>query len=123
MRVRIFSVLSTAALGLIFVAQATEARADVIFSNFGPGQTYQGASWWNVGDVPGTPAQVLAFSFTPNHDGDADGRGPGLGERTVDDVNAAECVYRVGFWRSAGLHPGCADAIRKPFRFMPRLPW
>ncbi len=65
MRVRIFSVLSTAALGLIFVAQATEARADVIFSNFGSGQTYQGASWWNVGGVPGTPAQVLAFSFTP----------------------------------------------------------
>jgi hypothetical protein len=65
MRVRIFSVLSAAVFGLIFVAQATEARADVIFSNFGPGQTYQGASWWNVGGVPGSASQVAAFSFTP----------------------------------------------------------
>jgi PEP-CTERM motif len=65
MRVRIFSVLPTAALALMFVTQAREARADVIFSNFGPTQTYVGNSWWNVGAVPGTPAQVMAFSFTP----------------------------------------------------------
>ncbi len=64
MRVRIFSVLSTAALALIFATQAREARADVIFSNFGPGQTYQGAKWWDVGAVGGT-SQVVAFSFTP----------------------------------------------------------
>ncbi|HXS11766.1 MAG TPA: choice-of-anchor R domain-containing protein [Acidobacteriaceae bacterium] len=69
MRVRILSVLSgvlsTAALGLMFVTQAREARADVIFSNFGAGQTFVGNSWWDVGGVPGTPAQVVAFSFTP----------------------------------------------------------
>lgn len=66
MRVRIFGVLSTAALALTFATQAREVRADVIFSNFGPGQTYQGASWWNVGTTPGAAAaQVLAFSFTP----------------------------------------------------------
>lgn len=64
MRVRIFSVLSTAALGLIFVAQATEARADVIFSNFGAGQTYQGNKWADVG-TGSMGQQVVAFSFTP----------------------------------------------------------
>jgi hypothetical protein len=65
MRVRIFSVLSAAAFGFFFVAQATEARADVIFSNFGPGQTYNGSSWWNVGGIAGTPSEVNAFSFSP----------------------------------------------------------
>lgn len=68
MRVRIFSVLSTAALGLIFVAQATEARADVIFSNFGAGQTYNGSSWADVGNGP-LGQQVVAFSFTPTTTG------------------------------------------------------
>src|SRR5580704_8483196 len=64
MRVRIVSALSTAALALILVASAREMRADVIFSNFGAGQTYQGASWWDVGlGTPGTPAQVVAFPF------------------------------------------------------------
>jgi hypothetical protein len=65
MRVRIFSVLSTAALALIFVAQAREVRADVIFSNFGPSQTYVGNSWWDVGAVAGGSSQVVAFSFIP----------------------------------------------------------
>jgi hypothetical protein len=42
-------------------------RADVIFSNFGPAQTYVGNSWWDVGAVPGVPAgQVVAFPFTPS---------------------------------------------------------
>ena len=65
MRVRILSVASTATLALIFATVfATQARADVVFSNFGPGQTYQGASWWDVGLVtPGVPAQVVAFPF------------------------------------------------------------
>jgi hypothetical protein len=63
MRVRIFSVLSTAALALVFVAQAS---ADTVFSNFGPGQTYVGNSWWDVGAVPtGVGTQVDAFSFIP----------------------------------------------------------
>ena len=65
MRVRIFSVLSMATLALMFVAQANEARADVIFSNFGAGQTYNGAAWWDVGGVPGAASQADAFSFTP----------------------------------------------------------
>ena len=65
MRLRICSGLSVVALGLMFVAQASEARADVVFSNFGPNQTYVGNSWWDVGGVPGTTAQVDAFSFSP----------------------------------------------------------
>lgn len=65
MRVRIFKVLSTAALGLICAAQAREARADVIFSNFGPSQTYEGNSWWIVGNVSNNQAEVDAFQFTP----------------------------------------------------------
>ena len=65
MRVRIVSALSTAALALILVASAREMKADVIFSNFGAGQTYQGASWWDVGATSGagSPAQVVAFPF------------------------------------------------------------
>lgn len=65
MRVRIFRVLPGAALALLLVGSASEMRADVIFSNFGPGQTYQGNSWWDVGAVAGTPGQVDAFSFSP----------------------------------------------------------
>jgi hypothetical protein len=60
MRVRFFGVLPTAALALMFAAQA---RADVIFSNFGPGQTYQGAKWWDVG---APTSQVVAFPFMPS---------------------------------------------------------
>jgi hypothetical protein len=65
MRVRTFSVLSTAVLGLICVAQAREARADVIYSNFGASQTYVGNSWWIVGALAGGGTEVDAFPFTP----------------------------------------------------------
>ena len=68
MRVRVLSVLSSAALALIFAASASEMRADVLFSNFGPSQTYVGNSWWNVGSTSlGT--QDIAFSFTPTTTG------------------------------------------------------
>jgi hypothetical protein len=66
MRVRTFSVLSTAALALMFATLARDARADVIYSNFGGGQTYNGNSWWDVGGAPSTPSQVDAFSFSPS---------------------------------------------------------
>ena len=69
MRVRILSVLSTAALALIFAAQAREARADTIFSNFSAGQDYNRNSWWITGAVPPPPpstaVEVNAFSFSP----------------------------------------------------------
>lgn len=65
MRLRIWGGLSVVALGLMFVAQTSEARADVVFSNFGSNQTYIGNKWWDVGGVPGTTAQVDAFSFSP----------------------------------------------------------
>lgn len=65
MRVRTFNVIAGATLALIFVASASEARADVVFTNFGAGQTYVGNSWWDVGGVPGTGTQVDAFSFVP----------------------------------------------------------
>jgi hypothetical protein len=66
MRVRIGNVVSAAVLGLMLVGSAGVMRADTVFSNFGPGQTYQGASWWNVGNST-SPAgtQVAAFSFVP----------------------------------------------------------
>ena len=68
MRVRVLSLVSSAALALIFVASASEMRADVLFSNFGPGQTYVGNSWWNVGNTSlGT--QDVAFSFAPTTTG------------------------------------------------------
>ena len=54
MRVRILSVFPTVALVLMSLAPAKQMRADVIFSNFGTNQTYEGASWWEVGGVPGT---------------------------------------------------------------------
>jgi hypothetical protein len=66
MRVRTFSVLSTAALALFFVASAREMRADVVFTNFGANQTYAGNSWWDVGGAAGAPQQVDAFSFSPS---------------------------------------------------------
>lgn len=66
MRVRIFSVVPAAVLALVIVAQAREARADTVFSNFGPGQTYVGNSWWFVGNDPGAGAEVDAFSFAPS---------------------------------------------------------
>ena len=69
MRMRILSVLPTAALALIFVTSASEMRADTLFTNFGPGQTYLGNSWWDVGGVPGTPPQADAFPFIPTSTG------------------------------------------------------
>lgn len=66
MRVRLWGGLSVAMLTLLFMGQAREARADVIFSNFGPGQTYVGNYWWDVGTMPGALPQVDAFSFTPS---------------------------------------------------------
>jgi hypothetical protein len=65
MRVRIFTVLSTTALALTFLASASEMRADTIFSNFGPSQTYDGSRWWDVGGTATKAPQVSAFSFTP----------------------------------------------------------
>lgn len=67
MRVRILSVLSTAALALMFVASATEMRADTLFSNFGSGQTYSGVNWYNIGNATNpTGIQVLAMPFSPS---------------------------------------------------------
>jgi hypothetical protein len=65
MRVRIFGLLPLAVLALIFLGPASDMRADVIFSNFGPSQTYQGGKWWTVGNSPGFGTQDVAFSFTP----------------------------------------------------------
>lgn len=65
MHLRVLSVLPIAALALMFVGPASEMRADVIYSNFGPSQTYEGNSWWIVGTVSSTQTEVDAFSFTP----------------------------------------------------------
>ncbi len=116
MRVRIFKVLSTAALGLICAAQAREARADVIFSNFGPSQTYEGNSWWIVGNVSNNQAEVDAFPIYPDDDGDIDRCGPGIGGfKWVKWVGRntrlpVDCVHRVGFRGDAGNDLGYADA-------------
>src|SRR5262249_18830140 len=42
------------------------SRADIVYTNFGPGQSY-GTSYWGVGNF-GTfdPSQVDAFQFTPS---------------------------------------------------------
>jgi hypothetical protein len=58
-------VLSLAVLGLMLVVRPGEARADTLFSNFGPSQTYVGNSWWIVGVLAGGGTQVTAFPFTP----------------------------------------------------------
>jgi hypothetical protein len=68
MRVRILGAVPALALMLMlmFLAPASEMRADTVFSNFGPGQTYVGNSWWDVGTVTGTTnVEVNAFSFVP----------------------------------------------------------
>ena len=65
MRVRVFRVLPIAAVALMFVSAASQMRADVIFSNFGPSQTYVGSKWWDVGNTPGFGLQDDAFSFVP----------------------------------------------------------
>lgn len=65
MRVRIVSVLPAVVLAFVFVAQSIKARADVLFTNFGPSQTYVGNSWWDVGAVPGAGSEVNAFPFVP----------------------------------------------------------
>lgn len=66
MRVRAFGflsgLLSIAALTSVFVAPA---NADTLYSNFGPGQTYVGNSWWDVGGVPTKGTEVNAFPFIP----------------------------------------------------------
>ena len=65
MRVRVFGVLASVA-SLLLVASARDMRADVVFSNFGPSQTYVGNSWWTVGYSPSpVGTQVAAFSFAP----------------------------------------------------------
>jgi hypothetical protein len=66
MRVRVLRVFSGVALGLIVLGSASKMRADTVFSNFGPSETYVGNAWWDVGAVPGTTnVQVAAFSFVP----------------------------------------------------------
>ncbi|HEV2578219.1 MAG TPA: choice-of-anchor R domain-containing protein [Acidobacteriaceae bacterium] len=67
MRVRVFGVLASVAAGLMLVGSAGQMRADTVFSNFGPSQTYVGNAWWNVGNST-SPAgtQVDAFSFAPS---------------------------------------------------------
>ncbi len=64
MRLRLFSLVPAAALALLFTASPEQMRADTVFTNFGPSQTYNGTGWWNVGaSTAGT--QVDAFSFVP----------------------------------------------------------
>jgi hypothetical protein len=65
MRVRTLSLLSAAALGLFILAPATLRADDVIFSNFGPGQSYQGASWFDTGNTSMIGNEVNAFAFSP----------------------------------------------------------
>lgn len=65
MRLRVFSGATVAALVFMFAAHVRVARADVIFSNFGPSQTYVGNSWWIVGNQPTAGTEVNAFPFTP----------------------------------------------------------
>lgn len=61
MGVRIFKVI-TPALALMFMAPASQMRADVLFSNMG----FSGNSWWDVGKPEsGTGSQVVAFPFSP----------------------------------------------------------
>ena len=69
MRARILSGLPAAAMVLMMVAPVKQMRADTLYSNFGPGQTYVGNSWWDVGAVPGVAPQVDAFSFVPTTTG------------------------------------------------------
>ncbi len=67
MRVRVCGVLASAAVALMLAGSAKEMRADTVFSNFGPSQTYVGNKWWNVGNSPSPAgAQVDAFSFMPS---------------------------------------------------------
>jgi hypothetical protein len=67
MRVRVFGVLASVAVGLVLGGSAREMRADTVFSNFTePGNTYVGNKWWNVGNsTPPAGSQVDAFSFSP----------------------------------------------------------
>ena len=69
MRLRMFGVLASAAVGLMLMGSAPEMRADtVVFSNFTqPGNTYDGKSWWTVGTTITPPAgtEANAFSFSP----------------------------------------------------------
>jgi len=89
MRMRIVGVLSTAALALIFVSSASEMRADTLFTNFGPGQTYLGNAWWNVGGVPGTPPEANAFPFIPTTTGTLTGADLALagGSASISPLN------------------------------------
>lgn len=67
MRLRICTALSVVALGLMFVAQAREARADTLFSNFDTGQNYSGVSWYNIGETTtSNGVQVVAMPFSPS---------------------------------------------------------
>lgn len=54
--------LSAVAAALLLMG-ALPSQADTLFSNFGPGQSYSGISYWDVGGMPGGGTQVAAFSF------------------------------------------------------------
>ena len=58
------SVLSIVALAFISLASASRLRADTIFTNLGPGDSYQTNHQWNVGTGSGEN-QAVAFSFVP----------------------------------------------------------
>jgi hypothetical protein len=71
MRVRILSVLPAAALALMFVAPASEMRADeVLYSNL---SGYSTNTWWITGIVSNTQTEVNAFPFTPTTTGTVTG--------------------------------------------------
>jgi hypothetical protein len=63
MRKVLLSVAFGAALAVV-VGASPSARADVIYDNFGPGDTYQTNIGWTIGGPPGTPFWEQGDPFT-----------------------------------------------------------
>ena len=56
--------LFTLALLALLWAPVGEARADIIFSNFGPNNSYDPMDGWGVGAVSSTALENIAVPFT-----------------------------------------------------------
>src|SRR5215469_3580326 len=57
--------LSVVASALALVGSEVRLRADVIFTNFGSGQSFNTANSWDVGTFAPGLNQAVAFSFAP----------------------------------------------------------
>jgi hypothetical protein len=111
----------------IALMSIVDARADqIIYSNFGPGQSFNAFGSWDISTgPPGSPEQFLAFSFTPTANYSFTGVdvaiNQGNGAVTADVVLAANSAGQPGqvLYSSAVAVPALGGVVSAPVGLMP----